>query len=321
MKTITKPQANRIPAVKSESRLKASVRHFKKDWQLTLMFLPCIAFFVIFRYGPMYGLLIAFKKYSPYRGIMGSNWVGLKYFEQFFNSPDFFLLFKNTLLLGLTTLLWTFPFPIIFALLLSEVRAKKLKKAVQTISYLPSFLSTVVVCSMVIDFLSPSSGAINNIIAALGFEKVYFMIKPEWFRTIYVASDIWQNMGYGAILYLAAISGIDPSLYEAGEIDGCGRLRAMFNITLPSIFPTVATMFIIKSGSIIRVGFEKVMLLYGPTTYSVADVFSTYVYRKGLQEMNYSFGAAVGLFEALIALIFVIGANTISKKLSEQSLW
>jgi len=308
-------------STKPKKDFNSILKHIKKDRQLLLLFLPCIIFYAIFRYGPMYGVIIAFKKYGVFLGILKSPWVGLKYFEQFFSSMDFWPLFKNTLLLGLYNLAWTFPFPIIFAVLLNEVKNQKFKKTIQTVSYLPSFLSVVIICSMVIDFLSPSHGLINNIIAGLGFEKQYFMIKPEWFRTIYIASDIWSGMGYGAIIYLAALSGIDPELYDAGKVDGCSRFQTIWNITLPGIFPTIATMFILKTGNMFRIGYEKVLLLYTPTTYEVADVFSTYVYRKGLLESNYSYAAAVGLFESVIALIMLLLANTISKKLSEQSLW
>ncbi len=304
-----------------KSKLHSILKHFKKDLPLTAIFLPCIVFYILFRYGPMYGLLIAFKRYTPYRGIMGSEWVGLKYFIQFFSSPDFILLFKNTLLLGLFTLLCSFPFPILFALLLNEVRNQRFKKTVQTLSYLPSFFSIVVICSMVIDFLSPGHGMVNNVLAALGLPRIYFLAKPEWFRTIYIVSDIWQATGFGAIIYLAAISGIDPQLYEASRMDGCSRLRSIWHITVPGIFPTIATMFILRSGGIMRIGFEKVLLLYNPTTYEVADVFSTFVYRKGMLEMSYSYAAAVGLFESVVALFFVVLSNMISKRVSEHSLW
>lgn len=310
-----------LVGIKQQSAIARIFKHIKRDRQLLVIFLPCILFYGIFRYGPMYGLIIAFKKYSVFQGIIKSPWVGLKYFEQFFNGPDFWILFRNTFLLGIYSLLWTFPFPIIFALLLNEVKSQKFKKMVQTVSYLPSFLSIVIISSMVIDFLSPNHGIINTILAALGLEKIYFMIKPEWFRTIYISSDIWANIGFGAIIYLAALAGVDPTLYEAGKVDGCNRFHAMFYITLPSILPTITTMFILRAGNMFRIGYEKILLLYNPTTYEVADVFSTYVYRKGLLELNYSYGAAVGLFESVVALIMIYLANTLSRKLSENSLW
>lgn len=304
-----------------ESALNRALVHIKRDRQLLVLLLPCIVFYVIFRYGPMYGVIIAFEKYSIYSGILKSPWVGLKYFKQFFSSPDFLVLFKNTLLLGCYSLLWTFPAPVLFAVLLNELHNKRFRKTIQTISYLPSFLSLVIICSMVIDFLSPGHGMVNNILGALGFERQYFISKPEWFRIIYIASDIWSSMGYGAIIYLAAISGIDPALYEAAKIDGCSRLQSIRSITIPGMFPTIATMFVLKSGSIFKIGYEKVILLYTPTTYQVADIFSTYVYRKGIIDMNYSYGAAVGLFESVVSLILLIAANAVSKKLSERSLW
>jgi putative aldouronate transport system permease protein len=312
----TKQTSNKVP-----SKLQRILKHIKKDRQLLVIFMPCLLFYIIFRYGPMYGLIISFKKYSVFQGILKSPWVGIKYFEQFFTSPDFWLLTKNTFLLGAYSLLWTFPFPIIFALMLNELRSQKFKKLVQTVTYLPTFLSIVIISSMVTDFLSPGHGIINTIIASLGFEKIYFMIKPEWFRTVYIASDIWANIGFGAIIYLAALAGVDPTLYEAGKMDGCSRFHAMWYITLPSIMPTIATMFILKAGNMFRIGYEKILLLYNPTIYETADVFSTFVYRKGLLESNYSYAAAVGLFESVIALVMIVLANKISKKLSENSLW
>ncbi len=306
---------------KKKISFKKVFHHIKRDKQLLIIFLPCLLFYAIFRYGPMFGLVMSFQDYGIFLGYFKSPWVGFKHFINFFTGNDFLLLFKNTFLLGLYSLLWTFPFPIIFAIFLNEVRNAKFKKSIQTISFLPSFLSVVIVSSMVIDFLSPSKGLINSIIGALGFEPKYFIIDPKWFRTIYIASDIWTSMGYGAIIYLAAIAGVDQALYEAARVDGCGRLKAIWYITLPSILPTITTMFIIRSGSMFSVGYEKVLLLYTPTTYKVADVFSTYVYRKGLLEANYSYAAAVGLFESVVALVMLLLSNKLSKKLTENSLW
>ena len=293
------------------------------DWQLILLALPGLAFYLIFRYGPMYGLVIAFKDYGIFTGIMQSPWASppTKWFAQFFGSGDFWLLFRNTALLGILTLVCSFPVPIIFAILLNEVRHIKYKKFVQTVTYLPSFLSVVVICSMVTDMLSPTSGIINQVIKALGGESIYFLIKPEWFRPVYILSGIWSSFGNGAIIYLAALSGVDPQLYEAAKIDGCGRIKSMWYVTLPGILPTIATMFILNSGSIISVGADKVLLLYNPATYSVADVFNTYVYRKGIIETNYSYSTAVGLFQSLVSLIFVILSNYVSRKFAETSLW
>lgn len=314
---LTQGPAHRAPV----SRARAIWRHVVRDRQLLILFIPCIVFFILFRYGPIYGLIIAFKDYSVYQGILGSDWVGLEHFRRFFDSPDFWLLFKNTLLLGLFTLLWTFPFPIVFALLLNEIRYVKFKKTIQTFSYLPSFLSVVIISSMIIDFLSPTHGLLNEALKALGLQPIYFLAAPEWFRTVYIASDIWQHMGFESIIYLAAIAGIDPTLYEAGKVDGATRFQMIRHITIPSIMPTILVLFIIKSGSMFRIGYEKVLLLYNPMTYEVADVFSTYVYRKGLLETNYSYAAAVGLFESLIALCMLLLSNAISKKAGGRGLW
>lgn len=304
-----------------KDKCKLSYKKFKKSKQLLIIFLPGLIFYLLFRYAPMYGVLVSFKKFSPFLGFFKSPWVGFKNFNDFFSSPDFFLLFRNTFLIGLTNLLWGFPAPIFFALLLNECRMAKFKKGIQTLSYLPSFLSTVIICSMAIDFLSPSKGVINRIIQSFGVEPIYFMIKPEWFRTVYVGTGIWAGIGTGSIVYLAALSNIDPQLYEAANCDGCGRLRAMWNITLPSILPTIATMLILSAGSIINVGYEKILLLYNATTYSTADVFSTYVYRRGLQNGDYGLGTSVGLFNSIIALILLYSTNYLSRRFSETSLW
>lgn len=296
-------------------------QHIKRDRQLLLIFIPCIVFYILFRYGPIYGLIIAFKDYNVFTGILDSPWVGLKHFKAFFSSNDFWKLFKNTFLLGFYSLVFAFPIPIIFAVLLNEVRHKMFKKTVQTASYLPAFLSVVIISSMVIDFLSPGNGMINRIMASFGFEKIYFITQPEWFRTIFIGSDIWTHMGYESIIYLAAIAGIDPSLYEAAKVDGAKRWHTMRYITIPSIMPTILILFIIKSGNVFRIGYEKVLLLYNAATYEVADVFSTFVYRKGIEEMNYSYASAVGMFEALIALIMLLSSNYLSKRLGGKGLW
>ncbi|WP_274364571.1 ABC transporter permease [Paenibacillus thermotolerans] len=312
----------RIATTKPGSSRRAALwKHMKRDRQLLILFIPCIVFFVLFRYGPLYGMIIAFKDYNVFQGILGSKWVGLKHFEAFFQSSDFWLLFKNTFLLGFFTLVWSFPFPIVFAILLNEARNKAFKKTVQTFSYLPAFLSVVIISSMVIDFLSPTRGIINQLIVALGFESKYFLIDPAWFRTIYISSDIWASMGYEAIIYLAAIAGINPSLYEAAKVDGSTRWHMIRYITIPSILPTVLVMFIIKAGSMFRIGYEKVLLLYNPMTYDVADVFSTFVYRKGILETNYSYASAVGIFEAVIALMMLLISNVLSRRLGGKSLW
>jgi len=305
----------------NKGRLTETLKHIRRDRELLLLFIPCILFYIIFRYGPLYGLIIAFKDYSVFSGVMGSDWVGLKHFIKFFSNQDFWMLFRNTLLLGFYTLIFGFPFPILLAILLNEVRTKWFKKSVQTLSYLPAFLSVVIISSMIIDFLSPTNGLLNQLLAAFGFEKKYFLVDPGWFRPIYVISEIWGTIGYESIIYLAAIAGINPTLYEAARVDGASRFHMIRHITIPGLMPTMLIMFILKTGSMIRIGYEKVLLLYNPMTYNVADVFSTYVYRKGLLESNYSYAAAVGMFEALVAMTMLLGANAISRSIGGTGLW
>lgn len=304
-----------------KARSKEMLKHIRRDRELLLLFIPCILFYVIFRHGPLYGLIIAFKDYSVFTGVLGSDWVGLKHFIKFFGNQDFWMLFRNTLLLGFYTLVFGFPFPILLAVLLNEVRVQWFKKSVQTLSYLPAFLSVVIISSMIIDFLSPTNGLLNQLLAALGFEKKYFLADSGWFRPIYVISEIWGTVGYESIIYLAAIAGISPTLYEAARVDGATRFHMIRHITIPGLMPTMLIMFILKTGSMIRVGYEKVLLLYNPMTYNVADVFSTYVYRKGLLESNYSYAAAVGMFEALVAMVMLLGANAVSRKIGGKGLW
>ena len=298
-------------------------RRVAEDWQLILLAIPGLIFYIVFRYGPLYGLTIAFKDYGIFLGIFESPWENPWYynFEVFFTSGDFWPLLRNTFTLGVLSLFITFPVPIIFALFLNEIRNVKFKKTIQTITYLPTLLSMVVVCSMAIDMLSPSSGIINKLIVALGGEAIYFMIKPEWFRTIYIVLNIWHGFGSGAIIYIAALGGVDPQLYEAATIDGCSRMKSIWHVSIPAILPTVVTMFIMRSGHIISIGYEQVLLLYNAATYEVADIFGTFVYRKGILETNYSYSTAVGLFQSIVALFFVTVSNTLSKKVNETSLW
>ncbi len=302
---------------------KTFAQRLAEDWQLILLAIPGIVFYLIFHYGPMYGITIAFKDYGIFTGILKSPWAepATKHFISFFSSGDFWILFRNTLLLGLYTKLFSFPVPIIFAVFFNEIKHVKFKKTVQTITYMPSLLSTVVICSMVIDMLSPSTGIINKVIEALGGEAVYFMIKPEWFRTVYIVSGIWSGFGHSAVIYIAALGNIDSQLYEAARIDGCSRLKMIWHVTIPGIIPTIVTMFILGIGNIIKMGSEKVLLLYNPATYEVADTFATYVYRKGILETNYSYSTAVQLFESVVALVLILTTNYLSRKFSETSLW
>lgn len=288
---------------------------------LYILLLPGLLHYLIFRYIPIGGIVVAFKDFDIYKGILGSPWVGMKNFTSFMLSPDFLALIRNTLLLGIYTILFAFPLPIVFAVLLGELRGARFKKTVQTISFLPSMLSLVVICSIVVDLLSPTTGVVNLLLKKLGMEPHYFMTDPRWFRPIYVASEVWSTFGYNAVIYISALSGIDTQLYDAARIDGCGRVKSILHVTLPGLAPTICIMFILNIGNIFRIGPDKVILLYNPMTYSVADIFGSFVYRKGLIEMNYSYAAAAGLFESIVAFVFVVAANTVSKRVTDRSLW
>lgn len=296
-------------------------RMWQKNKYLWLLFLPCLLYYLVFRYAPMFGLVITFKDYNLFRGIWASNWVGFKYYRMFLENPDFFLLMKNTLVLGIYKLVFGFPAPIILALLLNELKKVVFKRFVQTVSYLPHFISNVIVASMVIMFLSPTGGLINNMIGALGFEPINFMMKPEWFRTIYVISEIWQHIGWETIIYLAALTAVDPQLYEAASIDGASRMRKLWHVTLPGIAPAIVILLIMNIGKVLEIGFEKVYLMQNAAIYETADIISTYVYRVGMEQGNFSYGASIDLFMGIISLIFIYSANFISRRISETSLW
>ncbi|WP_256975992.1 sugar ABC transporter permease [Paenibacillus sp. MY03] len=285
------------------------------------MFLPCLIYYLVFRYAPMFGLVITFKNYNLFRGVWASDWVGFKYYRMFLENPDFLLLMKNTFLLGIMNLALGFPAPIILALLLNEVRKAAFKRFVQTVSYLPHFISNVIVASMVIMFLSPTGGLINELITALGFEPINFMNEPGMFRWIYVLSEIWQHIGWETIIYLAALTAVDPQLYEAASIDGASRMRKLWHVTLPGISFAIVITLILNIGSVLEIGFEKVFLLQNPAIYETADIISTYVYRIGMEQGNFSYGAAIDLFMGIISLIFIYTANFVSRRVSETSLW
>jgi len=268
----------------------------------------------------MYGAIIAFKDFSPRLGIWGSEWVGFAHFETFFSGAYFWRTIKNTILISLNELVFGFPAPIILALLLNEVRNSVFKRTVQTVTYMPYFISLVVICGIIKDFTA-SSGVINDIIAFFGCARLTLLLEPEWFRTIYVSSGIWQHIGWGTIIYLAALTGIDQEQYEAAKMDGAGRWKQMLNVTLPGLMPTIIILLILELGRMMNVGFEKIILLYNPSTFDTADVVSSYVYRVGLQEFNYSFSSAVGLFNSAVNFTLLLGSNWISRKLNSTSLW
>ena len=302
----------------------AYLSFLKKDFirhrGLYIMFLPVIIYFVLFHYAPMYGAQIAFKDFTPSRGIERSVFVGLKHFDSFFNGLYFFRLLKNTLLISLLQMLFGFPAPIILALLMNELRNKVFKRFVQTVTYLPYFVSLVVVCSLVINFVS-YDGLINDVIAFFGGERASLLLEAGNYRTIHILSGIWQNMGWNSIVYISALSSIDQQLYEAAVIDGAGRWKQTLHVTLPGILPTIVIMLIMRLGQVMNVGFEKIILLYNDATLETADVISTFVYRRGLLEASYSFSSAVGLFNSVVNTILLVGANTISNKLNETSLF
>ena len=288
---------------------------------LWLLALPGIVYFVVFHYIPMYGVTIAFKDYSIARGIIGSKWVGLKYFIQYFNAFDFVRTLRNTLLISLYTLIFGFPAPIVFALILNECRFTGFTKIVQTISYLPHFISTVIIVGILVNLVNPVDGIVNEVVKLFGRRPINFLGEASWFRPLYVVSNMWQFAGWTSIIYLAALTSIDPQLYESAIIDGATRLQSLLRITIPSIMPTVIIMLIVRMGRLMSVGMEKILLMYSPGTYETADVISTYVYRRGLLGLQYSFGTAVGLFNSVINTIMLLSFNHFAKKVSETSLF
>lgn len=284
------------------------------------MLLPVLLYYVIFHYGPMYGAIIAFKDFSPRLGIWGSEWVGFEHFQAFFTGPYFWRTIKNTMLISFYQLLFGFPAPIVLALLLNEVRHALFKRTVQTVTYMPHFISLVVICGIIKDF-TVSDGVMNDIIVFFGGERTTFLLEPSFFRSVYVSSGVWQHIGWGTIIFLAALTGIDQEQYEAAKIDGAGRWKQMTNVTLPGLMPTIIILLILEIGRMMNVGFEKIILLYNPGTYETADVISSYVYRVGLQDFNYSFSSAVGLFNSVINFILLICSNWLSRKFNDTSLW
>lgn len=301
--------------------MKTFLKEMKKNRSLYLLFLPVAVFFIIFSYGPMVGLLMAFQNYKPQLGFFKSPFVGLRHFKDFFQSYYFLRLLKNTFLISFLDLLIGFPLPIIFALLLNEVQGKLFKKSVQTISYMPYFVSMVVVCSLVNQFCA-QSGAITQLWAWITqSEPTSLIARPEFFRAIFVGSNLWQNLGYSSIIYIAALAGVDQELYEAATIDGANRWKQTLHVTLPGISSTIIIMLILRCGQLLNVGYEKIILLYGPGTYETADVINSFVYRKGLQEFNYGYSAAVGLFNSVVSFVLLMLVNKISSKVSDTSLF
>jgi putative aldouronate transport system permease protein len=308
-----------IPKKTLGQRIRQDFQRYKLVYLIGLL---CLVYYVIFCYMPMGGVVIAFKDFRPARGIFGSKWANpwYKYFDQFFNGYYFGRLLRNTLLINLQDLIFGFPAPILLALLLNELRSTAFKRTVQTVTYLPHFISQVVVCGIILDFFS-SSGVVNQIIMALGGQRVLFMQEPSFFQPLYVGTGIWQGVGYGSIIYLSALGGVNADLYDAAAIDGCNRFRRVIHVTLPGILPTIIIMLILKIGSMLNVGFEKIILLYNETIYETSDVISSFVYRYGMQKGNYSYATAVGLFNSVFNFILLIAFNALSRKVSDVSLW
>jgi len=296
-------------------------RSVRKNWDLYLLILPVVLYFLLLKYLPMYGIQLAFKDFSAAKGFWDSSWVGFKHFERFFNNYQFWTLIRNTLGISFYQILVSFPLPIIFALLINEVQSKRFRKSVQSITFMPHFLSTVVLVGIVMAFLSPSTGLINNIIVRLGGDPIYFMTEPSMFKSIYVFSDVWQNMGFASVLYVAVLAGVDRSLYEAAMIDGATKLQRLVHIAIPALIPTAIIMLIFQFGSIMDIGFEKIYLMQNDLNRSASTVISTYVYEIGLLGSQFSFSTAVGLFNSLINFILIIIVNQIAKRMSGTSLW
>lgn len=309
---------------KRTSKTKGALAEIKRDFSMNkavyLMFVPVLMYYILFHYLPMYGAIIAFKDFSPRLGFLGSPWVGFDHFINFFTRPTFVQILGNTLRISLSSLIFGFPAPIILALLINEMRCKSLSRIVQNITYMPHFISMVIVCGMIKTFTA-DTGIINDIIQFFGGERVSLLGEPKLFTPIYVISGIWQEIGWNSIIYLAAIIGVDESLYEAATIDGAGRWKQTLHVTLPGIATTVTVMLVLRIGSILGVGYEKIILLYNDATLNTADVISTYVYRKGLLELDWGFSTAVGLFNSVINCLFLFAANYTSRKLNEVSLW
>ncbi|MCJ8008009.1 ABC transporter permease [Lederbergia wuyishanensis] len=310
-----------LPSTLEVNKRQKLFKDFARDKYLYLLLLPGLIYLIIFKYFPMYGVIIAFKEFNMFSGIMDSPWVGLEQFERLFRTPDFQKIFINTLVISVLKLVFGFPAPIILALLLNELRHMFFKRFTQSILYLPHFVSWVIFAGIIITFLNPVDGLINHIIQYFGGKPIHFLTSKAHFRSILVITDIYKEMGWGTIIYLAAMTGVNPDLYEASRIDGANKFKQMWHVTLPSIRPVILIMLILNLGNILEAGFFQIYLLYSPLVYDVADIIDTYVYRRGIQEANYSLATAAGLFKSLIALALIVTANKIVKKFGEDGLW
>ncbi len=295
---------------------------FQKNWKLYLLFLPVLVYFIVFKYAPMAGLVISFQDYKAAKGIAGSNWVGLKHFVNFFNDPFLPRLLRNTFTIAISTLIFSFPSAIVLALLINELRSRQMSRTVQTISYIPHFISVVVVCGIIRDLVSRTGGVTMLLSSLFGMQPTNMLYEPNYFVPIYIVSDIWSNIGWNSIVYLSALTAIDQELYEAARVDGANKWHQIIHITIPCLIPTIVIMFILKVGKMFDVGYEKIMLLYTPLTYEKADVINTYVYRRGFAEnVNFSYSTAVGFFNSVVCFVLVFITNKITKRMGGNSLW
>ncbi|HLR65542.1 MAG TPA: ABC transporter permease subunit [Virgibacillus sp.] len=308
------------PMVPKKSRLKSSLKSLQINWRLYVLIAPAIIYFVIFHYVPMYGVQIAFKEFFASEGIWGSPWIGFDHFDRFFNSYYFWRLLRNTLLLSLYQLL-LFPLPIILALSIHELKNGAFKKWTQTLTYAPHFISVVVVVGMIVIFLDPETGLVNRVITMFGGETIPFLTSPKWFRHVFVWSGVWQSLGWSSIIYLAALAGVNPELHEAAKVDGATRMQRIWHINIPGILPTIVVLFILNIGSFMTVGFEKVLLMQNSLNAPTSDVIQTFVYQTGLLEGQYSFAAAIGLFDSAINISLLVLFNYVARKVSDNSLW
>lgn len=311
--------AEPVPA--TTTRRRVSRRAILRSWQLYVLLAPGLIYLLIFKYWPMYGAQIAFRNYNPASGFTGSPWVGLMHFERFINSFQFEKLLVNTLTINTVGLLVAFPVPIVLALIVNQLSSRRFKKVVQSVLYAPSFISVVVVVGMIFLLFSPRAGIVNNVIELSGGEPIFFMGDPEWFRPLYIGSDIWQNAGFSMIIYLAALTAIDPSLHEAAKMDGANKFRRIWHIDIPGIMPVVTILFVLAIGNIFNLGFEKVYLMQTPLNLETSEIINTYVYKAGLQQAQFSYSAAIGLFNSVLNLILLVTFNYVAKKANQSSLW
>ncbi|AEI40475.1 sugar ABC transporter permease [Paenibacillus mucilaginosus] len=315
--TLARPK----PAPTKRSAIRTLMRDILRDRWLYLMLLPGIAYFIVFKYVPMYGVTMAFQDYKPHLGMLNSPWVGMKHFERFFAEPQFWMLFRNTVLLAVYNLVFFFPMPIILALMLNEVRSGGYKRFVQTLIYIPHFVSWVVVVGIFYLLLTTENGVLNEIIFRLTGDKIAFLLDPDWFRTMIISQSIWKEVGWGTIIFLAALAGVDLQLYEAARMDGAGRWRQLWHITLPAIRSTIIILLILRLGNFLDSGFEHIFLMLTPTNRDVGDVFDTYVYVKGMTQAQYSYSAAVGLFKSVVGLVLVLGSNWLAKRFGQEGVY